>query len=77
MTRAEAREAEQAETVDEVGEVLAWHDGDVRASIRTLLADLKQTREQLAFAEQMIGNGFSRGWKPSRRKENDDARDRV
>ncbi|WP_075293334.1 hypothetical protein [Pararhizobium arenae] len=45
--------------------VLAWHNGDVRSSIRTLLGDLKEAREQLALAEMMMGTGYSRGWKPS------------
>ncbi|MDQ0323552.1 hypothetical protein QO002_005758 [Pararhizobium capsulatum DSM 1112] len=72
---AETHETIFAGPVDEIASVLAWHDGDVRASIRTLLGDLKQAREQLAFAELIMGTGFSRGWKPSTgtAKEIDDA----
>ena len=71
--RSDGQQADEAETTDEVQAVLAWHDGDARASIRTLLADLKETREQLALAEIMMGKGFSRGWKPSAGKETSDA----
>ncbi|MDW9386664.1 hypothetical protein GOA99_18595 [Sinorhizobium meliloti] len=56
---------EQAELIDEVAAAVAWHDGDARATIRTLLADCKHLREQLALAEVSMSLGFARGWRPS------------
>jgi hypothetical protein len=72
---AETHKTIYAGPVDEIAAVLAWHSGDVRASIRTLLGDLKRAREQLALAELMMGTGYSRGWKPSTEtsKETEDA----
>lgn len=43
---------------------LAWHNGDAEATIRTLLADCKHLREQLALAEISLSLGFTRGWRP-------------
>ncbi|WP_050577395.1 hypothetical protein [Sinorhizobium arboris] len=51
--------------IDEVAAALAWHDGDVEATIRTLLADCKHLREQLALAEIAMSLGFTRGWRPA------------
>lgn len=56
-------DAEQS--VDEFAAALGWHDGDAEATIRTLLADCKHLREQLALAEISMSAGFTRGWKPS------------
>ncbi|WP_312367045.1 hypothetical protein [Ensifer sp.] len=57
-------EAEQ--TVDEFAAALGWHNGDAEATIRTLLADCKDLREQLALAEISMSLGFTRGWRPRR-----------
>ncbi|MDW9583910.1 hypothetical protein GOB17_30515 [Sinorhizobium meliloti] len=51
--------------IDEVAAALAWHDGDPEATIRTLLADCKHLREQLALAEIAMSLGFTRGWRPA------------
>ncbi|MGK9340256.1 hypothetical protein [Sinorhizobium meliloti] len=51
--------------IDEVAAALAWHDGDLEATIRTLLADCKHLREQLALAEIAMSLGFTRGWRPA------------
>lgn len=56
---------EQADVIDEVAAAVAWHDGDAQATIRTLLADCKHLREQLALAEVSMSLGFARGWRPS------------
>ncbi|WP_457579216.1 hypothetical protein [Ensifer adhaerens] len=56
---------EQAEVIDEVAAAIAWHDGDAQAAIRTLLADCKHLRQQLALAEISMSLGFTRGWRPS------------
>ncbi len=50
---------------DELHAALAWHDGDAIATIRTLLEDCRQLREQLALAEISMSIGFTRGWRPS------------
>jgi hypothetical protein len=51
--------------VDEIATALAFHDGDVRATVRTLLADIKFLKEQLAVTQIGMGIGFTRGWQPS------------
>lgn len=50
---------------DELAAALAWHNGDAIATIRTLLDDCRQLREQLALAEISMSIGFTRGWRPS------------
>ncbi len=60
---------EQAEGIDEVAAAVAWHDGDTEATIRTLLADCKHLRQQLALAEISMSLGFARGWRPLDRLE--------
>lgn len=50
---------------EEVAQALGWHDGDAEATIRTLLADCKHLREQLALAEISLSLGFTRGWRPT------------
>lgn len=54
--------AADEETIDRA---LAWHGGNVRATIATLLADCGYLRGQLAVASSMMGHGFSRGWTPA------------
>ncbi len=49
----------------EVGAVLAYHDGNVEATIATLLEDLRFLRQQLALAEGAMSRGMTRGWRPS------------
>lgn len=50
-----------AETVDEA---LAWHRGDARACIATLLADCAWLRYQIEVADHAMSRGFTRGWRP-------------
>jgi hypothetical protein len=47
-----------------VDAALAWHDGDPRATIETLLADCGHLRVQLAAARNCISRGLTRGWLP-------------
>ena len=54
---------------DPVEHALAWHDGDARAAIRTLLEDCRHLRQQLALATAAMGHGYTRGWKPSEERE--------
>jgi len=49
---------------DEVDAAIAWHDGDVRATVATLLADCAYLRWQLELARRAMGRGFVRGWEP-------------
>lgn len=59
-----AHDVQYSGPVDEVAAALAWHDGDVRATIRTLLGDCKHLREQLALAGGNMSVGYTRGWRP-------------
>ncbi len=59
-----SHEIQYSGPVDEVAAAIAWHDGDVRATIRTLLGDCRHLREQLALAEIGMSVGFLRGWRP-------------
>lgn len=58
--RPERREPE----ADPVDRIIAWHDGDSRAAIETLMGDIQHLRMQLALATAAMGTGFTRGWKP-------------
>lgn len=49
---------------DPIDHLIAWHDGDSRAAIETLMEDIQHLRLQLALATAAMGNGFTRGWKP-------------
>ncbi|MXN51939.1 dehydrogenase [Shinella sp. AETb1-6] len=53
------------ETICAIDEALAWHDGDARAAIATLIADCAYLRWQLDLATLAMGAGFTRGWHPS------------
>jgi len=48
----------------EVEAVLAWHDDNAKAAIRSLLDDCKHLRQQLVLAERAISRGMTRGWTP-------------
>lgn len=47
-----------------VDEVLAWHEGDPRAAIESLLRDREFLREQLNLANRCVSRGLTRGWLP-------------
>ncbi len=55
-------ERNSIEPVDPVEVALAWHDGDVRATILTLLEDCRFLREQVAISNRCISKGLTRGW---------------
>lgn len=57
--------------MDEVASALAWHGGDAEATIRTLLADCKHLREQLALAHIAMSVGFTRGWAPCKERQDE------
>lgn len=48
-----------------VDAVLAWHNGDARAAIFTLLEDCRHLRHQLALTQGAMSRGMTRGWTPS------------
>lgn len=50
---------------DELQEVLAYHDGDALAAVRTLLDDCRHLRGELALAEGAMSAGMTRGWRPT------------
>jgi len=54
---------------NEIDEALAWHDGDARAAIATLLADCAYLRWQLELTRRAMGSGFARGWQPRPERE--------
>ena len=56
---------QQQDLKTDVDAALAWHDGDPRATIATLLDDCRFLREQLAYAEGLMSRGMARGWVPS------------
>jgi hypothetical protein len=60
-----AHDVQYSGPVDEVAAALSWHDGDVRATIRTLLGDCRHLREKLALAEIAVSVGYTRGWRPT------------
>ncbi|OWK23329.1 dehydrogenase [Rhizobium yanglingense] len=54
------------EDVDfEVQAALAWHDDDARATIATLLEDIRHLRMQLLLTEGAMSRGMTRGWTPT------------
>lgn len=54
----------QRPDADPVDHIIAWHDGDSRAAIETLMEDILHLRTQLALATAAMGRGFTRGWMP-------------
>lgn len=47
----------QSTTTHAVDEALAWHDGDSRATIRTLLEDCAHLQAQLAVTSACMSKG--------------------
>ncbi|MDX3977031.1 MAG: dehydrogenase [Shinella sp.] len=54
-----------------IDEALAWHDGDARATIATLLADCGHLRQQVELADKAMSRGFTRGWRPQADREHE------
>ncbi|CUX66859.1 MULTISPECIES: hypothetical protein [Agrobacterium] len=55
--------------LDPIDQALAYHNGDVRATISTLLADCGYLRQQLVLAKACISKGLTRGWSPDLERE--------
>jgi hypothetical protein len=56
-----AHHVQYSEPVDEIAAALAFHDGDVRATVGTLIEDCRHLREQLALTQVAMSIGFTRG----------------
>lgn len=54
-----------------VDAALAWHNGDARATIETLLRDCGYLREQIDLARGCISKGLTRGWLPGMERSED------
>lgn len=59
------RQATEITPEDPVDAALAWHHGDPRATIATLIEDCRHLRCQLALTEGAMSRGMTRGWAPS------------
>ena len=59
----------QRPDADPVDHIIAWHDGDSRAAIETLMEDILHLRMQLALATAAMGRGFTRGWMPEAHRD--------
>jgi len=59
------RQASETFPEDPVDAALAWHQGDPRATIATLIEDCRHLRQQLALTEGAMSRGMTRGWRPS------------
>lgn len=54
---------------DPVAHLVAWHDGDHRAAIETLMEDVRHLRAQLALATAAMSAGYTRGWAPTEERQ--------
>ncbi len=54
---------------DIAGYVLQCHDGDAKAAVEALLGEIEHLQEQLSLAVAIMGNGYTRGWKPDARRD--------
>ena len=50
---------------DEIDMILAYHNGDVRAAIETLLRERDFLCHEIKIASMAMSAGFTRGWRPS------------
>ncbi|MDP9786203.1 hypothetical protein [Agrobacterium tumefaciens] len=54
---------------DIAGYVIQCHDGDAKAAVEALLSEIEHLQEQLSLAVAIMGNGYTRGWKPDARRD--------
>lgn len=52
------------EEISPVDQAIEWHDGDLHATIATLIDDCRFLRDQLDTAQKCMSSGLTRGWKP-------------
>ncbi len=62
---ADAYDIQYSGPVDEIAAALAFHHGDVRATIGTLVRGIRFLQQQLAITQIGLSVGFTRGWQPS------------
>ena len=62
----------QTVEMDEIDAALAWHAGDARATIATLIADCGYLRQQIALADCTVSRGFVRGWRAKVERPDDE-----
>jgi hypothetical protein len=55
--------------LDPVAAAIEWHDGDIRATIWTPLADCVVLHKQIDMAELAMSAGFLRGWSLAQERE--------
>lgn len=65
MSAVQIEETVQEEVIDEVEAALAWHNGDPRKTVATLLEDIRHLKMQLILLEGASSRGFTRGWRPT------------
>lgn len=56
--------------VDVADYILDCHDGDPKAAVEALIAEIEHLQEQLALAVVAMGRGYTRGWVPSPQRDN-------
>lgn len=54
---------------DIAGYVIQCHDGDAKAAVEALLGEIEHLQEQLSLAVAIMGNGYTRRWKPDARRD--------
>jgi hypothetical protein len=65
VSAVQIEETVQEEVIDEVEAALAWHNGDPRKTVATLLEDIRHLKMQLILLEGASSRGFTRGWRPT------------
>jgi hypothetical protein len=48
----------------EASAIIGYHDGNAAAAVVTLLIERDDLLERLAIARIVMGEGYTRGWKP-------------
>jgi hypothetical protein len=72
-----AHDIQYSGPVDEVAAALAFHDGDVRATIGALIDDCRHLRQQLALTQVAMSIGFTRaGRRASKGKSRSEGNER-
>ncbi|SEI14075.1 hypothetical protein SAMN05216228_102783 [Rhizobium tibeticum] len=63
------KSVKQVDVDFEIEAALAFHNEDAKATIPTLLGDIKHLRMQLALAEAAMSRGMTSGWTPKFERE--------
>lgn len=57
------------QTDDIVAYVIQCHGGNAIAAVETLLDEIHHLQNQLSIAVAAMGQGYTRGWKPSAERQ--------